>query len=221
MVILYNCAGLQELLQEKMLNMVRIGKIISSSTIITLLVLVMLFIIASQFFEFGGTESQTVSAKPCVPTFPDGDGPYYQFNSPLRNKLVPDNADGERLVVKGKVLKSDCETAVNNVILDIWQADAMGNYQTDWYRGKVAVSEDGSYEFETVVPKGYGEGTGYRPPHIHFKVELNNQVIITSEMFFPDVKGKEGFNDAYIVQLSDTLSLDGNYKEAYHDIILP
>lgn len=188
--------------------------------IIFTFVVVVLFL-GSQFLELGGSVEQRVVNKPCIPTFPDGDGPYYQLNAPTRTKISPNYTDGTKLFVKGKVFKRDCITPVNDVVLDIWHADPTGTYQPEWYRGKVKVTADGSYEFETNMPKGYGEGTGYRPPHIHFKVESGSRVLITSEMFFPDVRGKEGFNDAYIVQLELINTLTEKYFEAYHDIILP
>ena len=158
---------------------------------------------------------------PCIATFMDGGGPYYQPNSPFRTKISPEQTNGEQLTVSGKILLNDCKTPVANAVLDIWQANETGNYEDVWYRGQVKTDKNGNYFFETVVPKGYGEGTGYRPPHIHFKVFINNQEIITSQIFFPEVKGKEGFNDAYIMTLK-TEDQDGKkVHKGQHNIILP
>jgi protocatechuate 3,4-dioxygenase beta subunit len=184
-------------------------------------VIALLIVLGTQFLEFGSNTEIAQVKRPCISTFEDGDGPYYQLNSPFRTKLSPSFSDGTKLTVKGRVLKNDCLTAVDDVVLDIWHADPSGKYQNAWYRGKVRVDEEGNYEFETNMPKGYGEGTGYRPPHIHFKVESQGRILITSEMFFPDVKGKEGFSDAYIVSLEEKSWFGSNYFEAYHDIILP
>lgn len=188
-----------------------------------LLVLLLLFVIAGLFITNQRIESIAQQpSTPCIPTFADGDGPYYQPNSQQRTTLVPDTTKGEKLLVKGKVYKNDCRTPFANVILDIWQADENGKYQKEWYRGRVQVDNKGNYSFTTIKPKGYGEGTGYRPPHIHFKVWDNNQLLITSEMFFPDVKGKKGFNDAFIVQLEEKKSLFGAKSlVATHNIIVP
>lgn len=160
---------------------------------------------------------QQTTPKNCIPTFADGDGPYYLPNAPKRTKLVPDQNNGTKLVVRGRLLRRDCETGVGGATLDIWQADEGGNYQNDWYRGQITTQKDGSYEFETVQPKGYGEGTAFRPPHIHFKVHEMGKLLITSEMFFPDVLGKEGFNEAFVMKLKQK----GNTLEGYHDVILP
>lgn len=156
----------------------------------------------------------------CIPTFPDGDGPYYRPDSPFRDKLAQTHR-GEKLVVYGQVLRSDCKTPMKNIILDIWQADETGIYHEDSYRGKVRTDSNGFYVFETVKPKGYGEGTGYRPPHIHFKVWEENRLIITSEMFFPEVKGTTGFEDAFIMKLVSEGKGKDKHLKGYHDIIVP
>jgi len=157
----------------------------------------------------------------CTPTFADGGGPYYKLNSPFRNKISPEVNNGEKLIVSGKFLRNDCKTTVSNAVLDIWQANESGNYEDQFYRGKVRSDNEGNYLFETVIPKGYGEGTGYRPPHIHFKVFVEDREIITSQMFFPQVKGTPGFNDAYIMNLERKTESGSIVNYGSHNIILP
>lgn len=158
---------------------------------------------------------------PCIPTFADGGGPHYIDDVPSRSVLAPAENNGQRLVVRGRVLRRDCKTPVTNAILNIWHADENGEYQNAWYRGKVGSKNDGSYTFETVIPKGYGQGTAFRPPHIHFKVFIDNHQIITSQMFFPDVKGRDGFNDGYIMNVEEKSEWGDKTLYANHDIILP
>lgn len=157
----------------------------------------------------------------CKPTFPDGDGPYYQPNAPFRNKIVPDQNNGEKLIITGMLLQEDCDTPVPGATIDIWQANEAGNYDATWYRGQIITDKRGNYEFETVLPKGYGEGTGRRPPHIHFKIRIKDQLIITSEMFFPEVAGTPGFDDAYIMKLVTKQEQGKSVHYGSHDIILP
>lgn len=157
----------------------------------------------------------------CVPTFMDGGGPYYKPDSPFRSKIVPDDNKGEKLVVTGRLLRNDCNTPVPGAVIDIWQANESGNYEDEWYRGRITSDKEGNFVFESVIPKGYGEGTGKRPPHIHFKVFENGAEIITSQMFFPEISGTEGFDDAYIMKLETTTKSGTSVHSGYHDIILP
>ncbi|HLL60425.1 MAG TPA: hypothetical protein VK338_01800 [Candidatus Nitrosocosmicus sp.] len=188
-----------------------------------LLILIIIVLIFSGFLFFkentnsNGIITTTEKQKNCIPTFLDGGGPYYKPNSPFREKIVPDKNNGEKLIVKGKVLQNDCKTPVANAVIDLWQANETGNYQDEWYRGKIRTGGNGTYQFESVVPKGYGEGTGYRPPHIHFKVFINDVEIITSQMFFPEAKEKPGFEDAYIMSLTSKNKI----HTGQHNIILP
>lgn len=192
-----------------------------------LLIFAFLFIVLLIFrIQSSGNEPFVMQLSPetpveCIPTFADGGGPYYIPNSPFREKIVPDKHNGVKLLVSGKVLLNDCKTPVKDAIIDIWQANETGNYHDEWYRGKIRTDNNGRYSFETVAPKGYGEGTGYRPPHIHFKIFVEYKEIITSQMFFPDVKGRQGFDDAYIMKVEDKKNEDERFLEASHNIILP
>jgi protocatechuate 3,4-dioxygenase beta subunit len=198
-----------------------------------ILLLTVFFLLVSAFFLFVKSEPEIspfpvitnlksdaesdISDKDCIPAFADGGGPYYKPDSPFREKISPQNSAGKVLIVEGKVYKNGCGETLPNAILDIWQADETGFYQDEWFRGKVITDKDGTYRFETIIPKGYGEGTGYRPPHIHFKVFLVGQEIITSQMFFPESKGRPGFLYAYIMEVSES----GEAFLGYHNIVLP
>lgn len=192
-----------------------------NTTKFIILTLACILLLSGYYVYRLNTVKPPVVSGPCVPAFVDGGGPYYQPGSPFRKRISPDEHNGETLVVRGKMLRNDCTTPVAGAVLDIWQANETGNYEDAWYRGRVHTEENGSYEFETVIPKGYGEGTAYRPPHIHFKVFMDDKEVITSQMFFPEAAGKPGFEDAYIMGLA-TRAIDGvttHYGD--HDIILP
>jgi protocatechuate 3,4-dioxygenase beta subunit len=155
----------------------------------------------------------------CQSTFSDGDGPYYQPDAPFRNDLAPADSQSLHLKVRGKVFARGCARTAPNVVVDLWQADPMGVYQDTTYRGKIRADAFGNYSFETRMPRGYGVGTGYRPPHIHFKVWDHDRLIITSEMFFPDVVGWT--DDAYISKVVKGKQSGNEVLYVYHDIILP
>lgn len=161
------------------------------------------------------------ASQPCIPTFEDGGGPYYLPDQPFRDDIAPAIHNGDILTVRGQLLTKGCATPIGNAVIDLWQASEEGSYDTEYYRGQIQTNADGFYMFRTVIPKGYGEGTGYRPPHIHFKVHVNGIEQITSQMFFPEAAGRPGFNEEYIMQVE----IDDSGKEVlyngYHNIILP
>ncbi len=163
----------------------------------------------------------TITDRPtCIPTFSDGDGPYYLDDAPFRQVLVPESNPSERFVVSGKVVSTDCSTPLSNVVLDIWQANDEGVYDDEWYRGRVTTGSDGEYSFTTVIPKGYSEGTAYRPPHIHFKVWQDEKLLVTSEMFLPEAL-ENNIDPAFVLRLS------GNNEDGVithygnHTIVIP
>ncbi len=197
-----------------------------------ILILILLVMAAGLLYysrKLDRLEGQSVTTRPaptatngdCVPTFADGGGPYYLPNAPYRDVIHPPDHAGEVLVVRGHVVRADCTTPVSGAVLDIWQADETGVYPDEWYRGRVRTGINGEYMFETVIPKGYGEGTGYRPPHIHFKVYEGDREIITSQMFFPETRGTPGFDDAYIMNVVTSEENGVPVHEATHTIVLP
>ncbi|HSO55004.1 MAG TPA: hypothetical protein VL330_20220, partial [Actinomycetes bacterium] len=59
------------------------------------------------------------------PTPAQTEGPYFTPNSPQRASLLEAGTGGQRLVVAGAVLTSDCRP-VQQALLDFWQADDAG-----------------------------------------------------------------------------------------------
>jgi protocatechuate 3,4-dioxygenase beta subunit len=142
----------------------------------------------------------------------DVEGPLYREDPPWRGKPVKlyeeyeGVENGDVLFVQGRVTSAD-GTPVSDAVLDIWQTGPDGGYdiwderQPDYnFRGRFGVDEDGSYEFQTMVPKPYTvptdgpvgrllETTGqhpWRPAHIHFKVEAEGHDPLITQVFFPD-----------------------------------
>ena len=142
----------------------------------------------------------------------DVEGPLYRENPPWREKPVKIYEEyegvenGDVLFVRGRVASAD-GTPISSAVLDIWQTGPDGGYdiwdqrQPDYnFRGRFGVYEDGSYEFQTMVPKPYTvptdgpvgrmlEATGqhpWRPAHIHFKVEAEGHEPLITQVFFPE-----------------------------------
>ena len=142
----------------------------------------------------------------------DVEGPLYREDPPWREKPVKIYEEyegvenGDVLFVHGRVTSAD-GNPISDAVLDIWQTGPDGGYdvwderQPDYnFRGKFGVDEDGSYEFQTMVPKPYTvptdgpvgrllEATGqhpWRPAHIHFKVEAEGHEPLITQVFFPE-----------------------------------
>jgi protocatechuate 3,4-dioxygenase alpha subunit len=103
-------------------------------------------------------------------------------------------AKGEVIEIRGRVLQLD-GSPLENLIVEIWQADAQGIYrhpadprhaQADpdflgW--GRAATDKDGRYLFRTVRP-GAPQG---RQPHINFMVMFSGLMrILKTTLFFEE-----------------------------------
>jgi catechol 1,2-dioxygenase len=124
----------------------------------------------------------------CVPTQDDIQGPMYVPGAPRRSILAPPNEPGERLRVRGTIYGPDCKTPLRKALLDVWQADAKGNYhgENEAYRlrGQILTNDRGEYEFDTVKPGSYGDARGMRPAHIHFTISNPGHEPLTTQLYF-------------------------------------
>ena len=82
----------------------------------------------------------------------------------------------------------DC-APLENAIVDIWHCDAGGVYSgfesgegERFLRGAQATNEDGIAKFTTIYP-GFYQG---RTVHIHAKVHLDRQTVLTTQLYFDD-----------------------------------
>jgi hypothetical protein len=116
------------------------------------------------------------------PTLAQTEGPYFTPNSPERASLLEAGMGGQRLVVAGTVLTTDCRP-VRRALLDFWQADGAGRYDNQGYRlrGHQFSDAEGAWRLETVVPGLY---TG-RTRHIHVKVQARDGPVLTTQLYFP------------------------------------
>jgi protocatechuate 3,4-dioxygenase beta subunit len=116
------------------------------------------------------------------PTPAQTEGPYFTPDSPERASLLEAGIGGQRLVVAGTVLTTDCRP-VQRALLDFWQADDAGEYDNQGYRlrGHQFSDAEGGWRLETVVPGIY---TG-RTRHIHVKVQAPDGPVLTTQLYFP------------------------------------
>lgn len=112
----------------------------------------------------------------CEPTSRDALGPFYEGGAPSRMQLASATEPGERVLVEGQLVDSaDCLTPLVGYVIDVWQADAEGNYYraatTDYrLRGRITTGAEGRFAFESVKPGFYETGAGPRPAHFHARV---------------------------------------------------
>ena len=169
-------------------------------------------------------------------------GPFYRFGAPFRAVLAAPDEPGQRLIIKGKVYGPDCQTPLPNALIDVWQADSAGVYDTnlpdnftekvDFHlRGMLYTNERGEYEIETIVPGRYPIPPGLpgledyagltRPAHLHVKVMHSMHVPITTQLYFA--------GDPYLAgdpwasrkpSLAMDLTRHGEIQQANFDFIL-
>ena len=112
-------------------------------------------------------------------------GPFYKPKSPERGSLIEPGEAAPQMRLSGQVLTTFCKP-VAGALIDIWHADARGNYDLRGfrYRGHVFTDAQGRYDIVTIVPGVY-EG---RTRHIHIRVQPSGGAILTTQLYFPGEK---------------------------------
>jgi protocatechuate 3,4-dioxygenase alpha subunit len=93
-------------------------------------------------------------------------------------------AKGEAIEISGRVTQADGK-ALDNVVLEVWQADAEGRYDNPEFFGwgRAATDADGVFLFRTIRPKG-PQG---RSAHVNFLVLYSGLMRqLQTVMFFED-----------------------------------
>ena len=178
----------------------------------------------------------------CLSTESDIVGPFYRVGAPFQTKLVGADEPGERLIVTGTVFSADCRTPLPGALIEVWQANHAGVYDTQTpgnftevtkfhLRGMLYTNAKGQYEVETIFPGRYPVPPNLpglekyagltRPAHIHFRVMESLHVPVTTQLYF---KG-----DPFIAKdpwaghkpsLAIDVSEDGKLRRGVFDIVL-
>lgn len=116
----------------------------------------------------------------------------------LGNTMVSDEVRGERITVTGRVVDGG-GNPVNDCVVEIWQADAAGLYNSPaehrggadpnfsgW--GRCPVDADGRYRFETIKPGPVpGPNGKLMAPHISFWIVARGiNIGLQTRMYFSD-----------------------------------
>jgi protocatechuate 3,4-dioxygenase alpha subunit len=111
-------------------------------------------------------------------------GPFFprEFAAGLND--LTQGVRGESIEITGRVVQLDGR-ALDNVVIEIWQADVQGRFDNPEFFGwgRAATDADGVYVFRTIKP-GAGEG---RAPHINFLLLYSGLMRqLQTVMFFDD-----------------------------------
>jgi protocatechuate 3,4-dioxygenase beta subunit len=157
------------------------------------------------------------------------EGPYYVELDLIRSDIRQDK-EGVPLQLTfnvSQVSDTSC-IALQGATVEVWHCDAAGQYSgvTDpgfdtsgqtWLRGAQVTDANGVATFTTIYPGWYSG----RAVHIHFKVHPTEELVFTSQLFFPDDLSQQVFaaHEPYTIKAStpDTLNSTDNI---YQDLLL-
>jgi hypothetical protein len=120
----------------------------------------------------------------CTLTPELAEGPYYFDANAIRSD-IRDGREGTTLRLGVRVRDAGECAPLRDAVVDIWQCDAAGEYSSAperFLRGTQVTGADGIVTFTTIYP-GWYEG---RTVHIHAKVHVNSEVVLTTQLFFDD-----------------------------------
>ena len=137
----------------------------------------------------GGNKAVETGAVQCVLTPELTEGPYYIAGEKLRRD-IREGHPGTLLTLRLTVLNVATCKPISGAAVDIWHADAAGNYSgfgsdtssRTFLRGIQKTDQNGLAVFTTIYP-GWYQG---RAVHIHVKVHVGGSVVHTGQLFFPD-----------------------------------
>ncbi len=142
-------------------------------------------------------------------------GPFFTPDTPARRDFSGDGP-GAAMFVGGFLVSTKC-TPIAGAVVELWHADADGDYDRRGYRfrGHVRTDENGTYGFQTIRPGEYGP----RTPHYHLKVFADSRHVLTTQLYFPDARGnvRDGlFDPALLVKMGG----EGGGASARFDLIV-
>ncbi len=161
----------------------------------------------------GLSPTTILKSQNCPTTQTDILGPYWDNNHPNRTVLANIEEPGTRIFISGTVAANDCETPIQNAMVDVWHANDNGCYtifmecdtgNTDDdplnLRGKMFTNENGEYAFESILPGHYAS----RPKHFHYKITTPIGTELITQCYF------EG----------DT-QINGQWEDEHEGLIIP
>jgi protocatechuate 3,4-dioxygenase beta subunit len=143
------------------------------------------------------TQAGLISSDVCMLSKEVTEGPFYVDPKLIRADIT-EGKPGLAMTLRLQVVNADC-TPVAGARVDIWHCDANGAYSgvqnlgggedttgQTFLRGTQSTDDKGIARFQTIYP-GWYPG---RTVHIHYKVILDDNAVLTSQIFF-----EEGVSD--------------------------
>jgi protocatechuate 3,4-dioxygenase beta subunit len=142
----------------------------------------------------------------CVLTPTASEGPFY-FDAKLVRSNIVDGCAGVPLELAMTIVKVPGCAPIKGARADVWHADADGLYSgysdqqgtgdvpaskrtgRTFLRGTQFTDDSGTVVFHTIYPSWY---VG-RTPHIHFKVFVGKNEVVTNQVIFPEDVSAEVF----------------------------
>jgi len=133
-----------------------------------------------------------ISTDVCLVQPEMGEGPFY-IDPALMRSDITENRPGLPMTLRLQVVTADCVPVVAARV-DIWHCDAAGSYSgvggqsgdgapsQTFLRGSQITDSAGIVAFQTIFPGSYPG----RPTHIHYKVILQDNTFLTSQLFFEE-----------------------------------
>jgi protocatechuate 3,4-dioxygenase beta subunit len=151
-----------------------------------------------------------------APTVRQTEGPFFKPRSPRRSDLREPNMRGEPCELAGRVLTRSCRP-VAGALVDLWQADAEGEYDNSGFRlrGHLFTDAEGRYSFRTIVPAAYPG----RTRHFHVKVQAPGRPVLTTQFYFPG-EGKNRGDPLFRRELLMQVAKRGDSLAARFDVVL-
>ena len=170
-----------------------------------------------------GPAAVASGAVKCVLTPELTEGPYYLANEKVRRDIT-EGKPGIALTLHTTVVSASTCKPINNALIDVWHADAAGDYSAfgnavesrTFLRGSQRTDATGLAVFQTIYP-GWYQG---RAVHIHVKVHIGGNVVHTGQLFFPDALSRAVYAAAPyasrgapdMLNTSDSIFVNGGSK---------
>ena len=119
-------------------------------------------------------------------------GPYFRIGLEHLDTLpiAPPDAPGERVEIEGRVVDGHGRP-VPDAVIEIWQANADGNYSDDTggFRGfgRIPTDAEGRFAFSTIKPGAVpGPGGRLQAPHLAVRLMMRGLLKdLVTRMYFP------------------------------------